>query len=351
MDQPSATTQSDPSVSSQGRHRLRRVLAVVCWAYLVVILVAWLMLQRADRWWPATILMFAPRWLLALPAIVLLPLAGLMRSRSVIVVLLAGTVVAWPVMGFNVPWQRLTSGKPVGTPFRVITLNMHYINADPQALEDLITDGSPDIVAVQEWGGYERAAIRSTPGWHIHATQRLFLASRYPIKKTFELGGDSMGEHASLTHYELDTPVGTVHVFSIHAATNRHGIQDTKHDNHKGAAEVRANSARRYEQLAFVAGKAAECAGPVLIVGDFNTPSDSSIFPYVLSGYTDAFTAAGWGWGYTFLGSKTTVRIDHILMGRSWACSACRVGPFVGSPHRPVIADLVWIGESLPDGR
>ncbi len=303
------------------------------------------MLHWADRWWPATILMFAPRWILALLLVLLLPLAALMRSWSVIVVVVAGLVVGGPVMGFNVPWLRLAGGNPSGTRLRVMTLNMHDSNADAKVLENLTAATAPDIVAVQEWGGYERAALRFAPGWHVHATSRLFLASRYPIKKIVDLGGYSTSEHAAVAHYELDTPVGVVHVFNLHAASTREGIYDTIHENQKGPAEVRANSARRRAQSKFVASKAAECQGPVLIVGDFNTPSDSSIFPEVWNDYTDAFTAAGWGWGYTFLGAKTTVRIDHVLIGKGWACSACRVGPFVGSPHRPVIAELVWTGE------
>ena len=43
---------------------------------------------------------------------------------------------------------------------------------------------------------------------------------------------------------------------------------------------------------------------------------------------------------------KTTVRIDHVLAGKGWNCVRCWVGPNVGSPHRPVLADLVWTGTS-----
>jgi endonuclease/exonuclease/phosphatase (EEP) superfamily protein YafD len=308
------------------------------------------MLEWADQWWPATILMFAPRWIFALPLVLLLPLAGLKRSWSIVVVLMTGVVIGWPLMGFNIPWPRLTDHTPTGSSMRVMTLNMHYNKVDPKPLEDLIATVEPDIIAVQEWGGYERTSLRSAPDWHVHATPRLFLASRNPIKKTVELGKDSMGEHASVAHYELDTPVGLVHVFSLHTATTREGIHDTVHESRKGPTEIRANSARRREQFAYVEGKAAECRGPLLIVGDFNTPPESTIFADAWSGYSDAFTSAGWGWGYTFLGAKTTVRIDHILMRKGWGCTMCRVGPYVGSPHRPVIADLVWMEDNLSKG-
>jgi endonuclease/exonuclease/phosphatase (EEP) superfamily protein YafD len=288
--------------------------------------------------------MFSPRWVSALPIAVLLPAALLRRRRSVPVLLAAGVVVGGPVTGFNVPWPRLTGPAPVGTTFRVLTLNMHYSPADPGPLEELVAAEALDVVAVQEWPGSDRSGLRATAGWHVHATPRLFLASRHPISRAVELGGDSMGEHASAAHYELDTPVGPVHVFSLHTATTRAGITDTLHENRKGPAEVRTNSARRREQSAFVAGKAAGCRGPVLVVGDFNTPPESPIFGEVWDGYTDAFTAGGWGWGYTFVGAKTAVRIDHVLAGKGWSCTRCRVGPYVGSPHHPVIAELDWTG-------
>lgn len=339
------------SAVSGTRRLLLRLLAGVCIAYLVIVLVAWLMLQWADQWWPATILMFTPRWLFALPGMLLLPLTVLVWSRSAFLVLASGLIVVWPLMGFNVPWSRLASRDQAGTPVRVMTLNMHYSKYGPKPLDDLIASVSPDIIAVQEWMGSERAALRSTPGWYIKTTSRLFLASRYPIKKTEELGGDSTGPHGSAAHYELDMPIGTVHVFSLHTATNRDSIQDTIHESRKGPAEMRAISSLRREQCEFIAAKASECQGPLLIVGDFNTPCESTIFKDVLNNYSDAFTAAGWGWGYTFIGAKTTVRIDHILFGKGWAGKECWVGPFVGSPHRPVIADLVWSGNIRQEAR
>jgi endonuclease/exonuclease/phosphatase (EEP) superfamily protein YafD len=325
--------------------RLRRVTAVCSWLYLAAVVALWLILLRAESWWPATFLMFSPRWAFGLPLAALMPAAAFARSiRLLAVLLVAGVVVAGPVMSFNVPWSLITSDRPAGKPFRIMTLNMHYANTAPKALENQILLDWPDVVAVQEWRGAEATSLRKEPEWHIHSNPRLFLASRHPIRKTVELGDNSMGEHASAVRYELETPLGVVHVINLHAATTRRGFSDALRDSSKGPAEIRANSMRRRQQLAFIAREAAALDGPVLIMGDFNTPPESPIFDEVLHGYTDAFAAAGWGWGYTFVGAKTTVRIDHILAGRGWGVAACRVGPNVGSPHRPVLADLVWMG-------
>lgn len=337
-----------PTSSTGSRLRWLRpgILTIVSMAYLMIVLGAWLTLYWSDRWWLATLLMFSPRWVFALPLGLILPFALFRRSKSLVIVLITALVVGWPLAGFNVPWTQLTSSDPKGTPFRVLTINMHFSKADPVQLEDLVERTLPDIVAIQEWNGYNRTTMRSDPDWHIHANARLFLASRFPIKDVIPLGGDSTGKHASVSRYELDTPVGVVHVFSLHTATNREGISDTIHENQKGPVEINQNSVLRREQSAFVRDKAMECEGPVLIMGDFNTPPESAIFTDEWSGYTNAFTAAGWGWGYTFIGAKTTVRIDHVLASKGWVCTESHVGPDVGSPHRPVIASLIWTGES-----
>ena len=326
--------------------RWRRVLVIGSWLYLVGMVAAWLLLLSADEWWPSTILLFSPRWVLVLPLALLLPAAVYLRSKwSIIVLLAAGLIVAGPVSSFNVPWQRIAGSTPSGQPFRVMTLNMHYLNADTAILEELIAHEQPDVIAIQEWPGWERTSLKSKPEWHVHATSKLFLASRHPIRQVIDLGNESMGEHASVARYDLDTPLGLVHVFSLHTATDRRGISDTLRRDGRGPSELQANSTRRREQCEYVAKQAGGLQGPILLMGDFNTPPESTIFTQVWKDYTDAHSAAGWGWGYTFFGAKTRVRIDHVLAGKGWRFTGCGVGPYVGSPHRPVIAGLVWAGK------
>jgi endonuclease/exonuclease/phosphatase (EEP) superfamily protein YafD len=314
--------------------------------YLAAVVAVWLVVaSAAERWWPATVLLFAPRMLLAVPLVVLVPAALWTRSRvAVAAALAAGVLVAGPVMGFNIPWSRLGPDTVSGQRLRVLTLNMHYGQNDPRGFEALMKSSGPHVVAVQEWQGAEKSLLEAAPGWHVHATPRLFLASRHPIRSATELGDDSMGAHASAAHYELETPSGLVHLFSLHTATTREGISDILHKCRNGPSELQENSDRRREQMEFGAGRAAACPGPVVVLGDFNTPPQSPFFGRVWRGYSNAFSAAGWGWGYTFCGARTMVRIDHILLGPDWRCTGCQVGPAVGSPHRPVIADLVWLG-------
>ncbi|HZY89209.1 MAG TPA: endonuclease/exonuclease/phosphatase family protein [Gemmataceae bacterium] len=332
-----------------GRRLLGRLLWLCSWSYLAVALGLWALLRWADLWWPASVFLFAPRWLCALPLLALLPAAGLLRRKGLLVPLgLAAAVIAGPVTGLCVPWRPLLSPAPAGPRLRLVTCNLHGSEAvEPHRLEALVQGSGADVVVLQEWPEAEASSLGTEPGWHRHATPRLFLASRFPIRRVIELGRNSYEPEGSVACYDLDTPAGVVHLFSLHLASPRDSLYAAVHEDRKGAAEVAANSALRREQSEYVARHTAGLGGPVLLAGDFNTPPESALFREVWGDYTDAFGAAGWGWGYTFAGGKTRVRIDHVLAGRGWHCDRCRVGPHVGSPHRPVVADLIWSREQF----
>jgi endonuclease/exonuclease/phosphatase (EEP) superfamily protein YafD len=316
-----------------------------CWTYLLVVLSCWLLLYAADLWWPATLFLFSPRWVLLLPLAALVPMALLLRRRALILLGVAALVVAGPVMGFCIPWARLIGSAPAGPRLRVLTCNMHYTrNLDGSLLKDVLAAVEPDVIALQEWDKSNHWQFRGEHGWHVHRTERLFLASRYPIVEELDLGPHSGTDQGSIIRYDLQTPAGKVAFFSLHFASPRQGLSDAVHDSERGAGEIQAGTDLRWMQSQRLAEFGTAVKGPVLLAGDFNTPPQSAIFRRVWGGYTDAFSVAGWGWGYTFRALRTAVRIDHILAGPGWYCQRCWVGPFVGSPHRPVVAELVWTG-------
>jgi endonuclease/exonuclease/phosphatase (EEP) superfamily protein YafD len=93
---------------------------------------------------------------------------------------------------------------------------------------------------------------------------------------------------------------------------------------------------------------AAEPPGtPVVVLGDFNTPTWSPFFQSFLkkSGLVDA---AGTGWpGTTRFSRRWFAKnfhfgspVDHILVSRNIEVKSFQVGPDIGSDHLPVLADL-----------
>ena len=84
--------------------------------------------------------------------------------------------------------------------------------------------------------------------------------------------------------------------------------------------------------------------GPLLVLGDFNTPVESRIFQEHWGDFDDAFSVAGTGFGYTKYNGWIRARIDHVLAGEGWRVDRARVGRDAYSDHRPLIVDLTLVG-------
>jgi vancomycin resistance protein VanJ len=342
------TTPDPRTPQRRWRRRVGRTVEAAGWLTLAAILSAWAALRAGDLWPPGTVLLFGPRWVLVLLAALLLLAALAFRRRALWPAVPALLIAAGPFAGFSVPSERLGSDPPAGTGLRVLTCNMHFAKTDQRPLDQLVVETRPDVVAIQEWRDSAQSEVLVGDGWHAHRVPGLFLASRYPIRRADRLGESSTGEQGSVMRYELDTPAGGLTVFNLHFATPRKGLGALLSFEQQGLNEIRANSELRLRQSEFVAAQAGQVTGPVVLLGDFNTPLESAIFRRVWSDYANAFSEAGWGWGYTFRARRTAVRIDHVLVGGGGQPTKCWVGPDVGSPHRPVLADLAWPAGSTP---
>jgi len=80
-----------------------------------------------------------------------------------------------------------------------------------------------------------------------------------------------------------------------------------------------------------------------VLMGDFNTPRDSTWFAAYDGLYTNAFDQAGQGWRGTWPSLAPVLDIDHIWTAGSLLAVCARVPAIRSSDHRPVVADLAWI--------
>jgi len=81
---------------------------------------------------------------------------------------------------------------------------------------------------------------------------------------------------------------------------------------------------------------------PVILCGDFNSTPHNWVYRYLLDGLTDAFEAAGSGWGGTYHARSPLVRIDYVFVGPAWEVQSAHVPDARASDHRPVVAKLHW---------
>jgi endonuclease/exonuclease/phosphatase (EEP) superfamily protein YafD len=330
---------------------LRKLLRISAWLYLAFALALWIFLRiAADRWWLGTVLLFGPLWLALVPLIGVLPVALLFRDRRSILVLVATTaVIVVPVMDLCIPWRTVLNGRadPAHLRLRVLTCNIHRKQLTPAALADLIAAANPDVIALQAWTSQFQTTILETGKWHSIRDDELFLVSRYPIRKVLDIAAGNWARErvtGSAIVYEISTPHGPVPLVNLHLVSPHRSFDSVLGRDGDAPATLSNHLALRLSQSQLVAQAAQDRGGAsMLLAGDFNTPVDSEIFRKSWSpACADAFTTAGWGFGYTYYVRRTSTRIDHVLFGADWTCRKCWVGPPVGSPHRPLIADLEW---------
>ncbi|HZK80510.1 MAG TPA: endonuclease/exonuclease/phosphatase family protein, partial [Humisphaera sp.] len=213
------------SRSSRGKLRspVGAVLARVSWTYLIVLSAFWIFLRFwGDEWWLATLMLFGPLWVTALPLAVLAPAALLVNRRALAPLALAAGVAFFLLMDVCVPWRSfLHWGRPTQH-LRVLTCNVHGKALNAPALGRLIAQAQPDVVMLQEaYVAWESIApYAGDVRWRCRRDGELFIASRYPIKKADDFGDprwQKWGGAAVL--YAIAAPGGDVNIFNLHLAS------------------------------------------------------------------------------------------------------------------------------------
>jgi endonuclease/exonuclease/phosphatase family metal-dependent hydrolase len=331
----------------------RKTVAVACWLYLVCALSLWLFLRsEGDHRWIATLILFGPRWVALTPLLLLLPAALIRRRRSLLALLAASGLILFPVMGLCVPWRAAVSRSSAageGFSLRVLTCNIHRTDLDADAFAEVIASTHPDVVALQDWTSKYDAIFPAAKGWYILREYELCLVSRYPIRKVRDVGAENWDYRklpGAAVCFELALPQGPVNFVNLHLASPHRAFEGALHRGSESRLQIEQNSEGRLRQSQAIGRFARESGAGTLLAGDFNTLQESELFVRSWTPFADAFATAGFGWGYTYHARWTAVRIDHILSGRAWRCRRSWVGPDVGSPHRPLIADLEWVGTS-----
>jgi len=317
--------------------RHRAIVASLSWVYLVAMIAVWLFLRlEGNRWWVGMVAMYAPRWVCIIPLILLIPMALAFSRRSLWILAVGSAVTVFPVMGLCLPWGRLSPADKSVPSIRLLTCNVHHQALDASKFAEVIASLRPDIVVLQEWTPQDRSSVFGTSGWNVVVTGETCVASRFRIYGVRDL------PRASAVHAAIETPMGVIDIFNVHFASPHFALRDSVQGLPNGPGDLEKNNEDRANEAGDLNQIVGKIHGPLLIAGDFNLPSDSAIFRDNFSSLTDSFPSAGFGFGWTYHNKWTTTRIDHILCNDLWTCRRCWVGPNVGSPHRPLIADIAF---------
>lgn len=330
------------------RTGVARLLGFAIWAYLgAVLLVAALMWLLGDRTMLGTVLLFMGRWVFLLPLTLLVPAALWLRRDRLLPLAAAALVVAGPIMGFRTGWRRLLP-RPEGLPVRVVTFNTGGGRVFAQLLPSLLERWKPQVVALQECGEPLAAAVRRSAGWSQYVGPDLCLLSRYPIRQTGVMDrsaldrvkqseANQIGGAGYVVRFVLDGPSGPIRVANVHLETPRKGLEGLME---RDLRRLRLNTEIRDVESHLARGWIDQGEGPLIVLGDFNTPVESRIFREHWGDLADAFSTAGTGLGMTKYNGWIRARIDHVLTSSHWHVDRVRIGADTFSDHRPLIVDL-----------
>jgi vancomycin resistance protein VanJ len=313
--------------------------SVAAWGALALAAAVWFLLGWADYHWLGTLLAFGPRWVLLAAVVILAICAAFWRPRALVPLGLAGAVVAGPVMGLCVPMRAWWQGSTSRPMLRVLTCNTLVGRANGQ-LAALIAREQPDVVALQEWPADQPLPAPLAEDWHVVRDQGLVLASRWPITASEPLASPLGWKRTLGLRGQVELATGPTQVYVLHLSTPREGLEAVLAHGWDGLAVLEEVTAKREVEAAVVGEWLGKCSGSMVVAGDFNMTSESAIYRRHFGRLQNAFSAAGCGWGATKVTRFHSVRIDHVLGSAPWQFSRCKVGPDVGSDHRPVIADL-----------
>ncbi len=223
-------------------------------------------------------------------------------------------------------------GQAVREHLRVTTVNVHRINEETDDVAAFLVDRQPDVVAVLEVDDKWAAMIDG-------------LGDRWP-HRVVEPRPDNFGI-AVLSRWPLDEvmlPTYTSTGYpSIVATVRRDGGAFRFIATHPFPPFNAGDTRQLTEHLDGVAATVASSSLPCIVAGDFNATPWSRPFRRLIaeSGLVDS--GLGWGMHPTWHTRRPAPRIpiDHILVPPGTEVVCRRVGPYVGSDHYPVEADLI----------
>lgn len=302
------------------------------WARLSVLAVLPMLAGYAGDWHWLFDLCAHFRWQYAIVlALGLLP-ALLIRKRGLAVLLFAGSLVnGWSLIAANGPSTEssLAGAMATGSSWKLLVVNVHVGLVDAGPLLDLIEQESPDVIGIIELSpAVDRALRVLDAGYPTHRSHPrddpfgIGLWTRRPASTVEILSTPPLGFPSLLLRWAEPAPseLWLVHPFP----------------------PISAEAARwRDQQLAHIAGQV-DRDPQALVAGDFNaTPWSQAYRSFRRSTDLQDSSAATLPWPTWFGGSALTsvlaLPIDHVLHGVRWRVLERRIGPDIGSDHRPLI--------------
>jgi len=276
----------------------------------------------------ATVWVFLPAWLLAALAA---------RRRDPIAGAL-GLFVCLCHAGWVVPTMTAEAAVSAsGTPVRVVTANVLYVNRTPQRLLEELLDADADVLVLEEVSPRWVALLEgpeALDAW----------PHRVLIPRDDAFGIAVLAPH-EIQHSEV-VDLGGVPM--IDATLSVRGASFRVFGVHTLPPLDRDYARVWREQLRELRALVGAVDGPLIVAGDFNgTLHNGGLRALRESGLIDVHDALGEGLATTWpngLFSAPPLALDHVMVSPHWVPLDAEVGRGEGSDHRPIITRLARRG-------
>lgn len=338
----------------QSHSRNASPFLILSWMYAAMIIL-WFLLHGwfgDTLWWLALLNAFVP--FSFLPLVLLIPVCFVYRDwrywRSVLVPLVIFVFLYGELFLPNAPVRNDDS-------MTVMTFNIWGGSQSSETAHVIVEDGQPDIVALQEvtpdMAGVLLEEIGDLYSYRLLAAEGTYrgmaVLSRFPLTEI---------ETPHLTHpwwevqaMRVEAGAGPFTLYNVHPhATN---VLVYIEGDMEVAAEVRSSMAIRQQLIEALVADFSQRAGPIVVVGDFNSTDQSDVYALMQRHLTDAHRASGRGLGHTFPaygGSfrgipifPLQMRLDMVFLSEDFRAVRTWVSRTYGeSDHRPLLVEFVW---------
>lgn len=308
--------------------------------------------QLSENWWLSGALLYIPQTPFLIPSICLLACSAIWHFKSGILNLVSMGLILVFLCGARVSMKPLNEIPESTRNVRLITCNVQDFEPNFGQVLREIARFKPDVLVLQEARHVPDMLTDYLEDWHWQHEYGFLIGSKWPVSQAATCHTSPYNRHSAMA-VQIDSPAGPILVSDVHLMTARRGLTDLSVrsildgsgpesvDHH---AFLRDEEARQTQ--AWLTNLKSD--SPLIVAGDFNMPTTSSIFGESFGQYSGAFDEAGIGFGYTapcrpirfWLPRVPWLRIDHILASDEWETLHCEVGEYNGSDHRLVAAVL-----------
>ncbi|MFN8373498.1 MAG: endonuclease/exonuclease/phosphatase family protein [Anaerolineae bacterium] len=336
---------------------LRRSCTIAAVGYaLSFILYLLLRLIVGDGWWWLALLNSFMLWTF-LPLLLLLPLALVMKTPRVF--LLLSAILAVAVVAYAPRFLPKPIALASGTTLRVVTFNIWGSNQALEAVETWLRATNADVVLLQEIPpAYAVETVPHLADIYEHqffqtTNERYWgngILSRYPL---IERENVLMGDEGLQQRVVIEVEGQQMVIYNVHFYMPQ---TDTPHfvlpvDYPYLNIALLYDDPLRNRQIQGLLDAVRTEQTPTVVGGDFNMSDSSVFYNTVAAEMHDSFREAGVGFGLSWPNARqesalpqwlpAVMRIDYIWYRGDLQATVAQVGPPLGSDHLPVLTTLL----------